>query len=176
MTLLDDGLDVIDPTAAETAVAEADARVLVTFRLGEQVFAVDVAWVREVVDLCAVASMPGAPHDVLGMIDLRAEPIAILDLASRLGLPQAGGADARILVLTFGAGDDAVSLGVVADQVLRVCEAARASVMPMPETRTGWRSAEVEGLVRTEDGPAMLLDVERILCRDAQAPGAFDFG
>jgi purine-binding chemotaxis protein CheW len=176
MPLIDDGLDEIEADAPEGALAEGEARVLVTFRLAEQVFAVDVAWVREVLDLCAVAPMPGAPHDVLGMIDLREEPIAILDLAGRLGLPAAGGVEARILVLTFGAGDDAVSLGVVADQVLRVCEAPRAAVEPMPETRTGWRSAEIEGLVRTEDGAALLLAVERIICRDAATPGEFDFG
>ena len=151
---------------------EAPARVLVTFRLGPQVFAVDVACVREVVDLCAIAPLPGAPHGVLGMIDLREEPIAILDLASRLGVAASEGTDSRIIVFTFGA----VSLGVVADQVLRVCEVADGAVEPMPETRTGWRSEDIEGIVRTEDGAAMLLGVERILCRDADLPGAFDFG
>jgi purine-binding chemotaxis protein CheW len=178
MRLHEDGLAEFDALTSDDAgeAEETQARVLVTFRLGRQVFAVDVAWVREVVDLCAIAPLPGAPHDVLGMIDLRAEPIAILDLASRLGVAAHEGPDSRIIVFTFGAGEAAVSLGVVADQVLRVCDVAEGAVEPMPETRTGWRSADVEGIVRTDDGTAMLLAVERILCRDAQRPGEFDFG
>lgn len=182
MTLHDDGLTDFDALSSQDAGdgEDSEARVLVTFRLGPLVFAVDVAWVREVVDLCAIAPLPGAPHGVLGMIDLREEPIAIMDLASRLGISATEGPDTRIIVFTFGAdaGSDseAVSLGVVADQVLRVCEVADGAVEPMPETRTGWRSADVEGIVRTDDGAAMLLAIDRILCGDAGRPGEFDFG
>lgn len=178
MRLHDDGLVEFDALSSDDAAEGEDAqsRVLLTFRLGRQVFAVDVARVREVVDLCAIAALPGAPHDVLGMIDLRAEPIAILDLASRLGVPAQEGPDARIIVFTFGDGAAAISLGVVADQVLRVCDVAPAAVEPMPDTRTGWRSTDVEGIVRTDHGTAMLLGIEGILCRDAQRSGAFDFG
>jgi len=178
MSLHDDGLAEFDALSSHDAgeTAGAEARVLVTFRLGPLVFAVDVAWVREVVDLCAIAPLPGAPHGVLGMIDLRAEPIAIMDLASRIGIAAREGADARIIVFTFGQDAEAVSLGVVADQVLRVCEVADGAVEPMPETRTGWRSADVEGIVRTEDGAALLLAIGRILGRGEPQAGEFDFG
>lgn len=151
-------------------------RTVLTFRLGAQVFAADVGSVREVVDLCPIAPMPGAPHSVLGMIDLREEQIPIIDLADRLGLPFAKGEDKRIIVFTFEEGRSAFSLGVVADQVLRVCEINAAALDPMPETRTGWQNADIEGLVRIEDESAMVLGIERILCGQQELPGEFDFG
>jgi purine-binding chemotaxis protein CheW len=173
-----EGFDDFEPFSPQDGCAQnaEGPRTVLTFRLGAQVFAADVGSVREVVDLCAIAPMPGAPHSVLGMIDLREEQISIIDLADRLGLPFAEGEHKRIIVFTFGEGQSAFSLGVVADQVLRVCEIDSTSLEPMPETRTGWKNADIEGLVRIEEGSAMVLGIERILCGQQQLPGEFDFG
>jgi len=178
MGLMNNDLSEFDALSVDET-AESDQnlpRTLVTFRLGPQVFAVDVGWVREVVDICETAPLPGAPHGVIGMIDLREETISIMDLASRLGIRSAEGKDTRIIVFTFGDDESAVSLGVIADQVLRVCEIDAHALEPMPDTKTGWRSADIEGLVRTEDGNAMVLEIEKILCAGADQPGEFDFG
>lgn len=154
----------------------AGTRTLVTFRLDRQAFAVEVAHVREIVDVTDIAPLPGAPAGILGMIDLRGETIAIFDLASHLGLPDRRGPDSRIIIFSFGEDSAAVSLGVVAQQVLRVCEVAADAVSPMPETTTAWRNADVQGLVMTEDGKAILLDSGRILRSGRDLPGEFDFG
>lgn len=47
----------------------------VTFDLGEQIFAVDVANVREILDAQTVAALPNATSDLLGMIDVRGQGI-----------------------------------------------------------------------------------------------------
>jgi purine-binding chemotaxis protein CheW len=154
----------------------AGLRTLVTFRLDRQVFAVDVTHVREIVDVSEIAPLPGAPPSVLGMIDLRGETIAIIDLASHLGLPDRRGADSRIIVFSFGHEEEVVSLGVVAQQVLRVCEVTSGGMEPMPHTTAPWRNADVVGLVMTEDGKAIVLDTSRILRSGGDLPGEFDFG
>lgn len=160
----------------EDAEDKAGTRTLVTFRLDHQAFAVDVAHVREIVDVTDIAPLPGAPPGILGMIDLRSDTIAIFDLAAHLDLPDRRGTDSRIIIFSFGQDGAGVSLGVIAQQVLRVCEVAADAVVPMPETTTAWRNADVVGLVMTEDGKAMLLEISRILRNGSDLPGAFDFG
>ncbi|MGR3801872.1 chemotaxis protein CheW [Marinibacterium profundimaris] len=147
---------------------------VLTFTLGAQIFAVDVHRVQEILDRTAISPLPNAPHDVLGMIDLRGQGIAIVDLASRIGAPTANNADARIIVFEFPNGDHSTSLGVLAEKVLRVREMSDKDVEPVPETLSDWRCDVAGGMIRTEDGIAMILEIDRILC-DAGRPGPFDF-
>jgi purine-binding chemotaxis protein CheW len=145
-----------------------------SFVLGGQVFAVPIAVVREVVDLCEIAPLPNAPHDVLGMIDLRGQSIGVIDLAARLGVrvsPEVGG---RIVVFEFECAGTTVSLGVVTERVLRVAEVPQDAHEDVPETLSGWRCDAATALARTEDGRAILLDIDRLL-RRTNAPDPFDF-
>jgi len=151
-------------------------RTLLTFVLGQQIFAVDVGFVREVLDNREVRPFPGAPHEVLGMIDLRAETIPIIDMASRLGLiSSSNNEDARIIVFTVASDGKDVSLGIVADRVLRVCDIEKGVEEPLPDTKTGWHSSDIEGLVRIEEGATMVLQIKAVLFPNAEIAGEFDF-
>lgn len=154
---------------------DTGVRTLLTFRLGSQVFAVDVTFVREIVDLRDITPFPSAPAGVLGMIDVRGEAISIIDLAAHLRFPEPSGEECRIIVFSFPEAEGSISLGVTAEQVLRVSEAALAGIVAMPPTTTSWRKDDVEGLVPTEDGKAIVLDIMRILRSGGAVSGAFDF-
>ncbi|MCU0906709.1 MAG: chemotaxis protein CheW [Rhodobacteraceae bacterium] len=173
-----DDLDDLDDgaLARDDQTARAASRTLLTFRLDGQVFAVDVTHVREILGPSEITTLPGAPPGVLGMIDLRGDAIAILDLSAHLALADTRGPESRIIVFCLdedrGPG---VSVAVVAQQVLRVCEVPANGVAPLPETTTPWRNADIEGLVLTEDGKAILLDILRILRGGRDLPGDFDF-
>ncbi len=153
---------------------ETQPPTVLTFTLGEQIFAVDVHRVQEILDRTAISPLPNAPHDVLGMIDLRGKGIAIVDLASRIGAVAARNQDARIIVFEFPSGDTFMSVGVLAERVLRVREMADKEIEPVPETLSDWNCDVAAGMLRTEDGIAMILDIDRILW-NAGRPGAFDF-
>ncbi len=163
---------------------------LLTFVLGGQVFAVPVTHVREIVDRSEISALPNAPHDVLGLIDLREQSVPVVDLAARLGIRAEMGAEARIVVFAFADGarrhggdtDDATSagdagmasLGVLTERVLRVAEIPQDALEPMPDTLSGWRCEAATTLARTEDGRALVLDVDSLLRRGGR-PGPFDF-
>lgn len=156
---------------------EAEALTVLTFTLGRQVFAVDVHRVREILDATEIAPLPNAPHDVLGMIDLRGQSIAIVDLASRIGtrMDQADGTG-RIVVFEFETGTKTTSLAVPADRVLRVRDIAVDSIEPVPDTLSDWQCDVADGMARTDDGIALILGIDRILAGGTGQPGPFDFG
>lgn len=171
--------DTLDPfgldDVEDSADIEAQPPTVLTFTLGDQLFAVDVQRVREILDLTEISPLPNAPHDILGMIDLRGQGIAIANLASRIGASVTPQDDARIVVFQFPSETGQTSLGVIADRVLRVREMVDKDVEPVPETLTGWKCEVAGGMLRTEDGIAMILDIDKILCADG-LPGPFDFG
>lgn len=188
------------PGAATDPAADAPSSTLLTFVLGSQVLAVPVTHVREIVDRSEIAPLPNAPHDVLGLIDLRGRSVPVIDLAARLGLCATPGDEARIVVFALadgaarpaagpaggqvgdadadgggGAGGGGFTcLGVLTERVLRVIELPHDALEDMPDTLSGWRCDAAACLARTEDGRALVLDVDRLLRRDA-APGPFDF-
>ena len=63
-----------------------DERELVTFRVGEQDFCIDIIYVREIRSWTPATVLPHAPDYVLGVINLRGAIVPIVDLARRLGL------------------------------------------------------------------------------------------
>lgn len=156
--------DVTPPTEPQT---------YVTFELAGQAFAAAVGHVREILDMQPIARLPNAPGDLLGMIDVRGEGIAVIDLPARLGLN--GGADdgeGRIMVFEFGA-SGAAAVGVIADRVLSVVEIQDDGIEAAPSAMTRWDSASVRGVTRVGGRLTLLLALDRLFADDARDP--FDF-
>lgn len=69
------------------------------FRLDQYRFALPLAAVRRVVRSVASTALPQAPAIVRGVIDLRGEVVAVIDLRARLGLPgREAGLDDQLLI------------------------------------------------------------------------------
>ena len=63
------------------SVAEiTEARQYLTFKLGEEIFAMDVAQVREVLDLTTITKIPRTPEFMSGVINLRGSVVPVVDL------------------------------------------------------------------------------------------------
>lgn len=151
----------------------AEPQTYVTFELAEQIFAVDVADVREILDLQPISQLPNAPADLLGMIDVRGEGIAVVDLPSRLGLRnRSTPEDSRIVVFELGA-DLRKPIGVIADRVLSVVAISDADIEPSPESMTHWQADAMTGVTRIDGRLTMLLSLS-LLFKTAP-PGPFDF-
>lgn len=145
----------------------------VTFELAGQIFAVDVADVREILDLQPISLLPNAPPDLLGMIDVRGEGIAVIDLPSRLGLmSQNSPQDSRIVVFELGSAPRKL-VGVIADQVLSVVAIADTDIEPSPEAMTHWQPGAMTGVARIDGQLIMMLALDQLF--GTNLPGPFDF-
>lgn len=159
---------------------EADAEqllTLVTFDLGDQTLATDVAVVREILDRQAIAELPNAAPGLLGMIDIRGEGIAVMDLAMTLGLPRLPASeDDRIIVLDLAVGQDGARSGtpvaIVADRVRNVLEVSLAAIDPAPTVPGDWRSAAMTGVARLDGRLTYVIDLPKALGIDPGLPGA----
>jgi len=62
---------------------------LVTFKLADETYGINVMHVQEVLRISEIAPVPGAPAYVLGIINLRGNVVTVIDTRSRFGLPSA---------------------------------------------------------------------------------------
>ncbi|MCA8967500.1 MAG: chemotaxis protein CheW, partial [Planctomycetes bacterium] len=75
----------------------------VTFRLADEGYGINVMQVQEVLRITDVAPVPGAPHFVLGIINLRGNVVTVLDMRKLLGLmPGEVTEQSRIMVIESG--------------------------------------------------------------------------
>jgi purine-binding chemotaxis protein CheW len=145
---------------------------LVAFKVGNEEFGVDVKKVEGVISLVDVTRMPRAPKFVEGIINLRGQIIAVVDLASRLGVASSDrGPATRIVVVE--AQDVKVGLIVDSPEVINIdkedIEASPALASADVE------SSFIKGVVKLGDRLLILLDVDRVLSDEERTDiGAMD--
>jgi purine-binding chemotaxis protein CheW len=133
---------------------------VVTFRLGEDRFAVDIQAVERVLRHQVPTTVPKLPDWVEGVLDYRSRVIPVLDLRRRLSLePAAPRPETRIIVLM--AGDQ--WLGAIVDAVLGVETLGAEQLTPPPPLFRGLAAEYLRGIARQGESLLMVLDTERLL-------------
>jgi len=133
---------------------------LVSFRLGDDRFAVDIFAVERILRFTAPAAVPNLPPWIDGVIEHGGRVVPVIDLRERFGIPRlAARPDQRILVLAVG--DD--WLGVTVDSVHEVLAVSGEEIAPPPPLFRGLNAEYLRGLVRHDGTLIIFLDVTRVL-------------
>lgn len=133
---------------------------VVAFKVGREDFGVDVKKVDGVISLVDITRMPRAPQFVEGIINLRGQIVAVVDLANRLGIESTErGAATRIVVVE--AQDVKVGLVVESPEVLNISQ-EDIEASPMLAT-SDVNASFIMGVVKLGDRLLILLDVDRVL-------------
>lgn len=136
---------------------------VVEFGIGEEVFAVPVGLVREILDHKPPFQVPNGPNYFLGLTDVRGQGVPTVDLRVRLGLAAAEPTlSTRILILDIPLEDRTLSLGVVIDKVLSVATIETAKIESPPDIGVRWSSDYITGVVRSDGGFIVIIDVASI--------------
>jgi purine-binding chemotaxis protein CheW len=137
---------------------EADK--LVTFRLGEDLFAADIHSVERVLRYAAPTAVPDMPPYIEGVMDYQGRVLPIVNLRLRFELPPAPVAsETRTLVLNV-AGE---WIGVVVDAVTEVASYDKAAMSAPPKLFRGLSAEYLKGIVRRGDRLVIFLDVDHLL-------------
>lgn len=133
---------------------------LVTFRLGDDRFAVDIFAVERVLRFTTPTAVPKLPAWIDGVIEHGGRVVPVIDLRTRFGMPRlAPRPEQRILVLAV----DEEWLGVTVDSVHEVMAVSPDEIASPPPFFRGLEAAYLRGLVRHEGSLLIFLDVTRVL-------------
>jgi len=144
----------------EKETAQHNMLQLVSFKLREEEFAVDILQVQEIIRLQEITNVPNAPAFVEGVINLRGRVIPIIDLRKRFALESVDHSKStRIIVVMI----DNVNVGLIVDEVSEVLRIPEDTVEPPPPIVAGIESDYIKGVGKLEDRLLILLDLGKIL-------------
>ena len=139
---------------------ETETSQIVTFRLGEDLFAADIFAVERVLRYRAATSIPNVPSWIEGVIDYQGRVVPVISLRRRFELPTTQVAsETRILVFTIG--DDWIA--AIVDAVLDVTALEADALAPPPPLFRGLAGEYLRGVVRRGDRLVIVLDMTRLL-------------
>ncbi len=144
-------------TPGETSSAGLE---LLLVRIGANQFALDIRSVREIRGGMATTPLPHAPDYIKGMINLRGQVLAVIDLAQRLGLPPIS-TDGPSVVIVVERGP--VVAGLLVDDVCDILAVAPGQIQPSPSLGGDDLGRMVRAVMNSENGIVSLLSVADIV-------------
>ncbi len=134
-----------------------------TFKLDDEVFAVDVAKVREILDFTPATKVPGTPDFMRGIINVRGNVVPVVDMRLKFGMSQTEKTvDTCIVVMEIAVDDDTTVLGALVDSVQEVFELEPSQIEPPPRIGTRWRTEFIKGIGKRNNELIIILDIDRV--------------
>jgi len=134
-----------------------------TFKLGEETFALDVAEVREILDFTSVTKVPRTPAFMRGVINLRGSVVPVMDLRLKFGMSATlQTVNSCIIVVEMTMEGDSIVIGVLADAVQEVIDLEPEQIEPPPRIGTKLNTEFILGMGKHNGAFMMILDIDRI--------------
>jgi purine-binding chemotaxis protein CheW len=132
----------------------------VTFRLADETYGINVMQVQEVLRVSEIAPVPGAPHYVLGIINLRGNVVTVIDTRIRLGLATSEMTDStRIVIIET----DQHVVGILVDCVAEVVDVAASEVESAPNVGSDDSANYIQGVASRDNELLILVDLNKLL-------------
>lgn len=135
---------------------------LLTFTLGEEVFALDIARVREVMDYTTVTKVPRTPEYMSGVINLRGVVVPVVDMRRKFGMsPTEKTVNTCVIIVELVLEGETVVVGAMADSVCEVVDLESAQIEPAPRIGTSLNTEFIKGMGKHNDTFIIILDIDR---------------
>ncbi len=140
-----------------------EVRQYLTFILEDELFAVDVIKVREVLDFTNITKIPRTPDYMRGVINLRGSVVPVLDLRLKFGMSKTENTiNTCIIVMEVVTDTETIILGALADSVQEVFELEPDQIEPTPRIGTRFNAEFLKGMGKRDDKFLMILDIDKI--------------
>ncbi len=138
-----------------------------TFHLDDEVFALDISKVREVLEYSAVTKVPQTPEFMLGVINLRGNVVPVIDMRLKFGLSRAEKTvNTCIIIVEINVDGDSTVLGAMADSVQEVFELEPGQIEPPPKIGTRLSTEFIMGMGKRDDDFIIILDIDSVFSSD----------
>ena len=133
---------------------------LVTFKLGNEEFGLDILKVKEIIKPVSITKIPNAPYFVEGVINLRGEVIPVISLRKRLNLSDNElNSKTRIIVIET----NKKTTGFIVDEVNEVLRIHENIMEATPELVSSVDSEYIIGVGKLDDRLLIHIDIEKII-------------
>lgn len=140
-----------------------NTRQYLTFKLGDEVFAIDVSKVREVLDFTTITKIPRTPDFMSGVINLRGNVVPVVDLRLCFEMSKTEKTvNTCIVVVEMLIEGEPTVIGALADSVEEVIDLEPDQIQPAPRMGTQIRTDFIKGMGKRDTQFIMILDIDRV--------------
>lgn len=141
-----------------------------TFSLGDEVFAMDIRTVREIIQHASMTVVPLMPDFVRGVINLRGAVVPVIDLQSRFGRSHSAlGKKTCIVIFDASSQGDSQMLGLWVDAVSEVIDISESSIELTPSFGTTISREFIRGLGKVNEDFIPIIETDKALSLDDMA-------
>lgn len=134
-----------------------------TFKLDEEVFALDVGKVKEILEYTTVTKVPQTPEFMRGVINLRGSVVPVIDLRLKFGMTSTEQTiNTCIIVAEVDMEGETILLGALADSVQEVNEMEPEQIESAPHIGTKLNTDFIKGMGKRDGNFIMILDIDKV--------------
>ncbi|WKZ32057.1 MAG: chemotaxis protein CheW [Thermodesulfobacteriota bacterium] len=138
-------------------------RQYLTFMLEDEVFALEISQVKEILDLTYITKVPRMPEFMRGVINLRGNVVPVLDLRLKLGLSEKDNSKDTCIIIVEVAHEGAQTvIGALADSVREVICLEPAQIEPPPRVGMTVDATIIKGMGKLDQEFVIILDSGRV--------------
>lgn len=150
-----------------SSIVTTETNQYLTFKLADEVFALDISQVREVLDLTKVTKVPRTPDFMLGVINLRGSVVPVVDMRLKFGMSKTETTvNTCIVIVEIDMDGETTVLGALADSVQEVLELDSGQIEPPPRIGTRLNTKFIKGMGKRDDQFLIILDIDRVFSAD----------
>ena len=141
-----------------------------TFKLDEEIFALDISKVREVLDFTTITKVPRTPDFMRGVINLRGSVVPVVDMRLKFGMHATEKTvNTCIIIVEISLDGETTVLGALADSVQEVMDLEPDQIEPAPRIGTRLRTDFIRGMGKRDSNFIMILDIDKVFSSDELA-------
>ncbi len=141
-----------------------------TFKLENEVFALDISKVREVLDFTTVTKVPKTPEFMRGVINLRGTVVPVVDLNLKFGRNKTEKTVNTCIIITEVTVDNETTvLGALADSVQEVMDLEPSQIEAAPRIGTRLNTEFIRGMGKRDNSFVIILDIDKVFSTDELA-------
>ncbi|MBJ6727862.1 chemotaxis protein CheW [Geomesophilobacter sediminis] len=145
----------------------AETTQFLTFRLAEELFALDIGKVREVLDFTTITKVPQTPDYMRGVINLRGSVVPVVDLRLKFGMASGEQTvNTCVIIVEVEMDGEKVVMGAMADAVQEVLDLEPDQIEPPPRIGTKLNTDFITGMGKHNDQFIIILDIDRVFSVD----------
>lgn len=150
--------------------SDAKIKQFLTVHLGQELFALPIHFIREIIEFVHLTQVPMVPGFLRGVINLRGAVVPVIDLAVRFERERTEiGKRTCIVILELHQAESEQLLGILVDEVREVVEIAEDQLEPRPSFGVSVRLDFVQSIIKQQDGFISVLELSQVLHFDELA-------
>ncbi|MDA3852091.1 MAG: chemotaxis protein CheW [Spirochaetaceae bacterium] len=143
---------------------EIQTKQFLTFNVKDEVFALKVEGVQEVLEMPRITRVPRMPAFLRGIINLRGSVVPVIDLSEKMGLGSVvQSIDTSVVVVEMDLDHEKVVLGLLCDAVDEVINLYPQDIEPPPQVGHSVDNSYINGMGKVGDNFVIILNIAKVI-------------